>query len=419
MMNSRERIQAVLDHRQPDRVPLDLGATAVSGIVASALHNLRHALGLEERLVQVYEPYQMLGIVDDDVLDALGVDCVPLALPSTFFGFPASDWKPFTLNDGTPVLVPGLFNIDREPDGTLYQYPLGDKSFPPSSRMPPGGWYHDSIERQEPYDESTLDPEEWVRDMYQVLPEEALRALEARATYLYNETPRALVGGLGEGSFGDIAWVPAPGVPHPKGIRSVADWYMATILHKDYVRGIFELELEIGMQNLELMRQAVGDKMSAIMISGTDFGAQHGAFISPQAYRELYKPFHKIINDWVHQNTNWKTFYHSCGSMVELYDDFVDAGVDIVNPVQISAKGMDPAYLKARWGDKLVFWGGGVDTQHVLPFGTPEEIDAHVKENIAIFGEGGGFVFNAVHNIQAATPTENLLALFGAIDKYR
>jgi len=418
-MNSRERVQAALEHRAPDRVPLDLGATAVTGIAAGALTRLRDALGLEERLVRVHEPYQMLGTVDDDVLDALGVDCVGLGLDGTFFGFPAKDWKPFALSDGTPVLVPGLFNTEKEPDGTLYQYPLGDKQYPASGRMPPGGLYHDSVDRQITYDEDNLDPEEWVRDMYSVYTDEILRELERRADRLYNQTSRALVAGIAEGSFGDIAWVPAPGAPNPKGIRGVADWYMATVLHKDYIKGIFDLELEIGMKNLEMLWQALGSKISVMMISGTDFGTQRSAFISPKAYREMYKPYHKAMNDWIHENTTWKTFYHSCGSMVDLYDEFVDAGVDIVNPVQIAATGMDPAYLKERWGDDLVFWGGGIDTQQVLPFGTPKEIDEQVKQNMAIFGSQGGFVFNAVHNIQAGVPTENLVALFEAVAKYR
>jgi len=357
--------------------------------------------------------------VDNDVLDALGVDVVGLSDDSTFFGFPARDWKSFTLFDGTPVLVPGGFNTDLAKDGSLYQYPLGDRSLPPSGHMPAGGFYFDAIERQEPYDESSLDPSEWTRDMYHVYTDEELRLLEHRADALYKNTTRAILGNWGGGGFGDIAWVPGPGVPHPKGIRSVADWYMATLLYPDYVRDIFDLQLEIAMQNLPLYKQAVGDKISVVFVSGTDFGAQTSSFISPRLYREMFKPLHKTINDWIHANTSWKTFYHSCGSMVDLYDDFAEAGVDIVNPVQISAKGMNPRDLEERWGDALVFWGGGVDTQRVLPFGSPKEIAEHVKENIEVLGKGGGFVFNSVHNIQSMIPTENLEALFEAFAKYR
>jgi len=419
MMTSRERVIQALNHQQPDRVPLDLGASPVTGICASALYHLRGALGLEDLPARVHEPYQMLAEVDDDLLDALGVDVVGLRDDGTFFGYPTRDWKPFTLFDGTPALVPGRFNTELAEDGSLYQYPLGDRSFPPSGHMPPGGFYHDAIERQEPYDADSLDPEEWVRDMYHVYTDEELRLLQDRAEALFKNTTRAILGNWAQGGFSDIAWVPGPAIPHPKGIRSVADWYMATLLYPDYIRGIFDLQLEIAMQNLPLYKEAVGDKIVAIFISGTDFGAQTGPFISPELYRKMFKPLHKTINDWVHANTNWKTFYHSCGSMVDLYDDFCEAAVDIVNPVQISAKGMDPRSLKERWGDRLVFWGGGIDTQRMLPFGSPEEIDAHVRENIEVFGKGGGFVFNAVHNIQSAVPTENLVALFRAFEQYR
>jgi len=419
MMTSRERVLCALNHQEPDRVPLDMGSTSVTGIMASSLHRLREALGLPRRTVRVHEPYQMLGYVDDDVLDALGIDIVGLSLDTTFFGFPATDWKPFTLFDGTPVLVPGGFNTEMADDGNIYQYPQGNKAYGPSARMPDGGFYHDAIERQDPYDEDSLDPDEWMPGMYSVFTDEELRTLQERAEALYTGTSRAIIGNFGLGGFGDIAFVPATHVPHPKGIRAVTDWYMATKLYPDYVHGIFDRQLEIAMKSLPLYREAVGDKIVAIFISGTDFGAQGGSFISPAAYREMFQPYHKAINDWVHANTPWKTFYHSCGSMAALYDDFVEAGADIVNPVQISAAGMDPEGLKKRWGDKLVFWGGGVDTQHVLPFGTPEEIEEHVCRNVAIFGRGGGFVFNTVHNIQSAIPVENLMALFRAFEACR
>jgi len=290
---------------------------------------------------------------------------------------------------------------------------------PPSVRMPSDGFYHDSIERQEPYDVASLDPAEWVRDMYHVYTDEELRLLEKRSGTLRESTTRAIIGNFGQGGFGDIAFVPGPGVAHPKGIRGVADWYMATALYPDYVHGIFDLQLEIVIKNLELYKQAVGDRIDVIFVGGTDFGAQTGSFISPRSYREMFKPYHKTVNAWIHANTGWKIFYHSCGSMVDLYDDFVDAGVDIVNPVQISAAGMEPRVLKERWGDDLVFWGAGVDTQYVLPFGSTEEIAAQVKENIEILGKGGGFIFNAVHNIQAAVPTENLRGLFESFSEYR
>ena len=154
-------------------------------------------------------------------------------------------------------------------------------------------------------------------------------------------------------------------------------------------------------------------------MTGTDFGHQNGPFIGPQAYRDLYQPFHKALNDWIHAHTNWKTFIHSCGSVVALIDDFIDAGFDILNPVQCSAAGMDPQGLKDRFGDRLTFWGGGVDTQHTLPFGTPEEVRDEVRERLRIFGTGGGYVFNPIHNVQVRTPQENLKALYDAVAEFR
>ncbi|MDW8070854.1 MAG: uroporphyrinogen decarboxylase family protein, partial [Anaerolineae bacterium] len=153
-------------------------------------------------------------------------------------------------------------------------------------------------------------------------------------------------------------------------------------------------------------------------VTGTDFGAQNGPFISPQVYRELYAPFHRQVNDWVHRHTAWKTFIHSCGAVEPLIEDFIAVGFDILNPVQTSAAGMDPPLLKQRYGDRIVFWGGGVDTQRTLPFGSPDEVRKQVRERIRIFGKGGGFVFNTVHNVQGNVPVENLLAMYEAVREY-
>ncbi len=194
---------------------------------------------------------------------------------------------------------------------------------------------------------------------------------------------------------------------------------MAHILHPEYIKEIFELQCEIALKNLELSYQAVGDRIDVVIISGTDFGAQDGPFISPDMFREFYKPFYKKINDWIHKNTPWKTFYHSCGSIFALLDDFVEMGVDILNPVQTSAKDMNPRILKEKYGDKLVFWGGGVDTQKTLPFGSPEEVRNEVTERCRIFGKGGGFVFATIHNIQSNVPIENLIAMFQAVQEFK
>jgi uroporphyrinogen-III decarboxylase len=181
---------------------------------------------------------------------------------------------------------------------------------------------------------------------------------------------------------------------------------------------VFERQCEVGLANLAKAHAAVGEKVNVLMTTATDFGMQTGPLISTKTYCKLFKPFHKMINDWVHVNTTWKIYIHCCGSVVAFLDDFIEAGFDCLNPVQTSAAGMDPAYLKDRWGDQIVFWGGGIDTQRTLPFGTPDEVRAEVRERIRIFGRGGGFVFATIHNVQANTPVENLLAMFEAVRDY-
>ncbi len=205
---------------------------------------------------------------------------------------------------------------------------------------------------------------------------------------------------------------------YPRGIRDIEEWYISTVSRRDFVYHIFERQCEIALANLERIYGVVGDRATAVFISGTDFGAQNGPFISPKAYRELFAPFHRQVNDWVHTHTPWKTLIHSCGAVAPLIDEFIEAGFDILNPVQTSASGMDPSELKRRFGDRIAFWGGGVDTQRTLPFGTPDQVRRQVRERIMIFGQGGGFVFNTIHNVQAKVPVENLLAMYEAVRDY-
>jgi len=418
-MNSRERIRAALNHEKPDRCPADLGSTYVTGITASAYYELRKVLGLPAGRPRVYEVMQMLALVEEDVLDALGVDTVGLYLPKTSFGFPQADWKDWTLFDGTPVSVPGGFNTVPDENGDILLYPGGDRSASASGRMPRGGYYFDAIVRQGPLDEENLDPRAWLEGQLDPYSDEDLAFLEKRSRELHDNTTRAIVLSFGGGSFGDIARVPGAALANPKGIRDPEEWYVAHLTHPDYIREIFQLTCEVSMKNLPLLREAVGDRVDVVYMTGTDFGSQRGLLMSPDIYREMYKPLHKELNDWVHENTSWKTFVHTCGAVGELIGDFIEAGFDCLNPVQVSADGMDPAALKRDFGDRIAFWGGGVDTQKTLPFGTPDEVGREVAEHVRIFNQNGGFVFNAIHNIQAKTPPENLRALFGAVARNR
>lgn len=419
-MNSRQRVEAALNHRQPDRVPLDLGASAVTGMHVSSVYKLRQALKLDPpgTPVKVTEAYQMLGEIAPDLQEALGVDVVGLGGAKSFFGFQYADWKPWTTFDGTPVLVPGGFNTQPEPNGDILMYPENDRSVPPSGRMPKGGFYFDTIVRQEPIDDAKLNVEDNLQE-FGPISDAMLAHFAGEADRLRCASDRAILANFGGTAFGDIALVPAPWLKNPKGIRDIAEWYMSTISRFDYIYELFRRQCDIALANLAKIYDAVGDRVSVVFITGTDFGTQSGPFISPAAYRKLYQPFHRRVNDWVHAHTPWKTFIHSCGSVVALLPDIVDAGFDILNPVQCSAAGMDPRKLKDTFGAKITFWGGGVDTQKTLPFGMPDEIRRQVQERIEIFGRGGGFVFNTVHNVQAGTPAENLVALYEAVREAR
>jgi hypothetical protein len=419
-MNSRQRVEAALNHQQPDHVPLDLGATPVSGIQVSSLYKLRQALGLDKpgTPVKVTEPYQMLGEIALDLQDALGLDAVGLSGPNTMFGFPNKDWKPWTTFDGTPVLVPAGFNTDPEPNGDILMYPEGDKSVPPSGRMPNGGFYFDSITRQEPIDDERLNVADNVEEFAPV-SDATLQYFATEADRLRRESDRAIVANFGGSAFGDIALVPGPWLKHPKGIRAVAEWYISTAIRFDYVYEVFERQCEIALKNFAKYYDAVGDRVSVVFVTGTDFGTQNGPFMSNAAYRKLFQPFHRRVNDWIHQHTPWKTFIHSCGSIMAMMPDLIEAGFDVFNPVQCSAANMDPRTLKEKFGGKVTFWGAGVDTQKTLPFGTPDDIRREVSERIGIFNAGGGFVFNTIHNVQAGVPVENLVALYEAVRESR
>jgi len=414
-MISRERVKLAINHQEADRIPLDLGSTLVTGIQASIYAKLKNALGISKGLVKVYDPFQMLAEVEDEVKQLLGVDTYGIQLPVTLFGYKNENWKKFRMFDGTEVLISGNFEYDVLENGDIVQYPKGDRSAPPSGKMPRGGYYFDVIVRQEPIDESKLDPKEWVEQTYSLYTDEDLEYLEKTSRWYYKNTDYSLVGNFWGAGFGDIAIVPGPHIPYPKGIRDVEEWYVSAITRKQYIKEIFQYQLELQMKNLKMYREAVQDRIDIIVMSGTDFGAQNGPFISPNLYREVFKPLHKEMNDWIHENTNWKTFFHTCGSIVDFLDDFVSAGVDILNPVQISAAGMDPHFLKKNYGDKFVFWGGGVDTQKTLPFGTPENIEEEVENNMLTFGKEGGFVFNTVHNIQPNIPIDNLVTMFETV----
>ena len=419
-MTPRERLNAALNHQPVDRLCVDFGAGGQTGIGVCAVHRLRQALtGDKKWCVKVSEPYQMLGEIDETMRQILGLDVVGVHPPNNMFGYSNKDWKSFVIPvDGTEVLVPGQFNYTVSDNGDILMYPEGDTSVPACARMPASGYFFDSIRRQGPIVEEKLNPLDNCEE-FMVLSDEDIDYFKSRVEDYYNNTDYGIYLTIPGVAFGDIALVPAPWMKHPKGIRDVEEWYVSTVLRVEYVCNVFERQCEIGLKNIEKLANALGDKVQVVFVSGTDFGTQRGPFISPQAYRDLYKPFQKAINDKIHELTNWKTFIHSCGSIYQLIPDFIDAGFDVLNPVQCSAAEMEPQRLKDEFGDQLVFWGGGVDTQKTLPFGTPKEVYNEVRNRIEIFNRNGGFVFNSIHNVQSNVPTENILAMFNAINDAR
>jgi len=414
-VTGRQRLAASLAHRSPDRVAVDFGSTAVTGIHVSAVTRLRRqVLGDGGYRVRVNEPYQMLGEIDDELRAALPIDVVGVMARKSMFGTESRGWKPFTLFDGTECLVPGEFMVARAPEGGWHIYPEGDMTVAPSGHMPEGGYFFDSVIRQPPIDDDRLDPADNLEE-FALLGEEDLAYYRAQKRWLEERGEFGALLVVPGAAFGDIALVPAPFLKNPRGIRDIEEWYVSTVARQDYILEVFDRQCALAEKNLHTLIGLFGDTVQVAMLTGTDFGTQRGPFISREAYRTLFQPFHRRLNDLIHRHSTWKTFIHSCGDVYPLIPDFIACGFDVLNPVQCSAAEMDPVRLKREFGRDLVFWGGGIDTQHTLPFGTPDDVYRQCRERIDVFSPGGGFVFDAIHNIQGPTPAENILALFRAI----
>jgi hypothetical protein len=413
-MTSREITLASLNHKETGKIPFDMGGTGVTGIHVRAVENLRRHYGLENRPVKVTEPYQMLGEVDDELAAVTGIDVYGILSRKNMFGIaPDGEWKEFRTFWGQTVLVPEKFNTSSDPDGSLLIYPEGDMSVAACAKMPAKGFFFDAINRQGPIDDSKLDVRDNLEE-FGLISNEDLAYWKSQFQKARN-CGKAVIAGFGGTAIGDIALVPGLNLRNPKGIRDVAEWYMSTVMRSDYLHQIFEKQTDIAIQNLAQIYKNGGDVVDVVFICGTDFGTQISTFCSGETFEELYAPYYRKMNDWIHANTNWKTFKHSCGAIEPFISRFINCGFDILNPVQISATGMDPEHIKSKYGKDIVFWGGGVDTQKVLAFGTPAEVKEQVRNNCRIFSRDGGFVFNTVHNIQANVPVENIVAMVDTI----
>jgi hypothetical protein len=416
IVSSRQRVKDVLAHKQTDKLAIDFGASPVTGIHVRVIEKLRRYYGMPEIPVRLTEPYQMLGEVDPELSGILEVDILGISPRENMFGFENTGWKEFRTSWGQDILVPGMFVTSEDENGDLLIYPKGDISAPPSGRMPVSGFFFDSIIRQEPIDEANLNVEDNLEEFGEF--DEVDIEYWTRQAELAAKTDKAVLANFGGTSLGDIALVPGPFLTHPKGIRDVSEWYMSTVLRQDFLHRIFNEQTGIAVKNLETVHGIFSDSIDVVFICGTDFGTQDSQFCSAEDFNELYAPYYKRINDWIHDHTTWKTFKHTCGSINPLLPALIEAGFDIINPVQINARDMDPVMLKREYGDKVTFWGGGIDTQKVLPFGTPDEVKRQVLDQCEILSRGGGFVFNTVHNIQANVPLENVIAMLEAIKQF-
>ncbi len=390
-MSSRERVLAAVNHQEPDRVPIDLGGSPATGIESGLYARLADRLGVADGPPQVYDVWQGLAWVKRPVVDALSADVLAVPRLTQSFETRIDGWRPWQLDDGTDVRFPANFLPVHEADGCLCAYLDGELV----AKKAPSSPYFDRMIEFKTYD--PLPPVESFP--MSTFTDEELAWVRSWAETLRAETDKALVGdpGILLGRWG-----------------SYQEWLFTIAADPDYVRAFYERKVENLLANLRLYAQAAGQNIDMVWF-GEDFGTQKGLMVSPQVFKELVAPCYKRVWDWVHQHTSWKVLFHSCGGIYPIIDTLIECGVDILNPVQITARGMDPARLKSEFGDRVTFWGGGIDTQTVLPFGSADEVRAQVKERIGTLAPGGGFVFSTVHNIQGDVPVDNVLAMVQAV----
>lgn len=417
-MTPREKLVAAINHEKTGKFPFDLGACKASGISASLLHRLRKAHGRDEP-VKVYDIFQMLGLVDERDAEMFGIDVVGIWPDLTCFGYRNTNWKSWTLPDGTPGLVSDGCEMSVAEDGTTYVYPQGDRTAKPSGKLPPNGFYFDQISRQEGYDEDDLNALRDYDEQFALFDDETLEYYLKQAEHYHKNTNLGVVVNTECAAFGSATQIIGPMLKQPTGIRDIGDFLMSHHLYPDYLNDIFTLQTDRALENLKRLWDTIGDMAQVVFLSGTDFGNQRSTTFSPGMFKQLYYPHYSRVNAWVHENTTWKILYHSCGAVADIMGDFCDAGLDCLNPIQCDADGMDPADLKRRFGDRLTFWGAGVDSQSTMMNGTADDVERQMRERIGICGEGGGMVFSIVHNVQPDITVEKMERVFSVLDEYR
>jgi uroporphyrinogen decarboxylase len=411
-MTSRERILAAVEHRQPDKVPVDLGATPSSGISTIAYGNLKKHLGLTQGANRVYDVVQQLAQPEDFILDRFNIDVVDIGRA---FNTGDAAWQSTVLADGQAAQYPAWFHPERKADGSFIARMKDGLDI---AHMPAGGTFYD--QSYFPYlDGYPADFRDLSTEMARVLWAALVHSpwdhagdpgfwdtLREKALELRRTSDRALMVVVGCNLF---EWGTF--------LRRMDNFLMDLIAEPEQVEALLDALMERHLAVLERVCIAVGDVVDIVRF-GDDLGTNGGPFMSPKTYRQLFKPRHTVLCDYVHKHSKMKTFLHSCGSIRTLMPDLIEAGYDVINPVQTTCKGMEAEGLKADFGRDICFWGGGCDTKAVLPKGTPAEVKDHVKRRLEILAPGGGFVFNTVHNILPEVPPQNIVAMFEAIEEF-
>lgn len=412
-MTARERVLASVEHREPDRLAVDLGSTPSSGISAVAHANLVRHLGLRDQRTRVYDVVQQLAQPSDELLDLMRIDAVDIGRT---FDAADEDWKPMTLPSGIDVQIPAWFHPVQQENGAweafsgdgvrIASMPLGANFFD-QTHFPYLDGYPDDLSGLA----SVMPLVLWsglVHSPWDHAGDDGFwETLRTRTLALRASTDRALMVVVGCNLF---EWGTF--------LRRIDNFLMDLVLDQANVERLLDALLEIHFDTLDHVIASVGDIVDIVRF-GDDLGSDSGPLMSPATYRAIFKPRHAALNAYVHERSSMKTFLHSCGSLYELLPDIIEAGVDILNPVQISAANMEPERLKSEFGADITFWGGGADTRKALPKGTPEEVRDHVRRSIEAFAPGGGFVFATAHNMLPDVPPQNIEAMFEAIDEYR
>ncbi len=403
-MNSRQRVLKAVNFETPDRVPIDLGGIRASGINAVAYDKLKKRMGIRSP-TRVHDTMQILAELELEVVERLHVDVLPLEpMTAQWSQQEASEGVRKTLFCGLDVYFQPGTKIEQQKNGSWILKGDDGKDI---AQMPKDGYYFDFI--RPTMAGTRIDPDAF--RPCDTVSDEELKMFAEHGRSLYENTDKALLGWGASISLIGLSALLSDNITQ----GSLDEWLCMLMTEKETAHEMMARYVDATIKRIQLYHQAVGDFCFAWGVASDDAGTQNGEFLSPDLFTEMIKPHYKRLCEWVHTHTNWKTYLHSCGSIYRYIPEWIDAGIDILNPVQISAANMEPEHLMKDFRGKIVFWGGGCDTQKVLPLGTTKEIREHVRRNIEIFSSGpGGFVFTQVHNIQQDVPTENIEAMLEA-----